>query len=175
MLTHELIDTIISYIATHGIFTIELIGFLGPLLVACIAIYGLWGSNKYLLTYVGFFLVNMIVNKWIKLWVRQPRPTGGKSILGEVYGEVYGGADEYGMPSAHAQSVLYSVVYLYLAKDSIVSLITGLGVATLTIYQRWSYRRHTLAQLFVGTLCGGIVAYIANFAAIRWITEKSFW
>jgi len=95
--------------------------------------------------------------------------------MDQIDGEVYGGADEYGMPSAHAQSVLYSVVYLYLAKDSIVSLITGLGVATLTIYQRWSYRRHTLAQLFVGTLCGGIVAYIANFAAIRWITEKSFW
>jgi hypothetical protein len=175
MLTSELINTVTDYIATHGIFTIELIGFLGPLLVGCIAIYGLWGSNKYLLTYVCFFLVNMIVNKWLKLWVRQPRPTGGKSILGEVYGEVYGGADEYGMPSAHAQSVLYSVVYLYLAKGSIASLVTGLGIATLTIYQRWSYRRHTLAQLFVGAMCGGIVAYIANFAANRWITEKSFW
>jgi len=171
MLNDELIDTITSYITTHGIFTIELIGFVGPLLVACIAMYGLWGSYKYLLTYVGFFLVNMIVNKWIKLWVRQPRPTGGKSILGEVYG----GADEYGMPSAHAQSVLYSVVYLYLAKGDIAWLVTGLGIATLTIYQRWSYRRHTLTQLFVGAVCGGIVAYIANLAANRWITEKSFW
>ena len=175
MLTSELMHTIISYIATHGIFTIELIGFLGPLLVACIAMHGLWGSNKYLLTYVCFFLVNMSVNKWIKLWVRQPRPTGGKSILGEVYGEIYGGADEYGMPSAHAQSVLYSVVYLYLAKGHIAWLLPGLGIATLTIYQRWLYRRHTLAQLFVGAMCGGIVAYIANFAANRWITEKSFW
>jgi hypothetical protein len=175
MLTTELINTIISYIATHGIFTIELIGFLGPLLVACIAIYGLWGSNKYLLTYVCFFPVNMIVNKWIKLWVRQPRPTGGKSILGEVYGEVYGGADEYGMPSAHAQSVLYSVVYLYLAKSDIAWLLTGLGIASLTVYQRWSYRRHTFAQLFIGAICGGIVAYIADFVANRWITEKSFW
>ena len=175
MLTRELIDTVISYIATHGIFTIELIGFLGPLLVACIAFYGLWGSNKYLLTYVCFFLVNMIVNKRIKLWVRQPRPTGGKSILGEVYGEVYGGADEYGMPSAHAQSVLYSTIFLYLAKGDVDWLLYGLGIATLTIYQRWSYRRHTIAQLFVGGLCGCTVAYIANLTANRWITEKSFW
>lgn len=175
MLNHELIDTVMSYTATHGIFTVDLIGFLGPLIVAGIAMYGLWGSYKYLLTYVCFFLVNMIVNKSLKLWVRQPRPTGGKSILGEVYGEVYGGADEYGMPSAHAQSVLYSVVYLYLAKGSIASLVTGLGIATLTIYQRWSYRRHTLAQLFVGALCGCVVAYIGNLTANRWITEKSFW
>ena len=175
MLTRELIETIISYIATHGIFTIELIGFLGPLLVACIAFYGLWGSNKYLLTYVCFFLVNMVVNKSIKLWVRQPRPTGGKSILGEVYGEVYGGADEYGMPSAHAQSVLYSTIFLYLANGDVVWLLSGLGIAILTIYQRWSYRRHTIAQLFVGAVCGCVVAYIANFTANRWITEKSFW
>ncbi len=171
MLTRELIDTVIDYITTHGIFTIELIGFLGPLLVACMSIYGLWGSYKYLLTYVCFFPVNMIVNKWIKMWVRQPRPTGGKSILGEVYS----GADEYGMPSAHAQSVLYSTIFLYLAKGDIVWLLSGLGIAILTIYQRWSYRRHTIAQLLVGALCGCVVAYIANFTANRWITEKSFW
>ena len=171
MLTYELIDTVTDYIATHGIFTIELIGFLGPLLVACIAMYGLWGFNKYLLTYVCFFLVNMIVNKSIKLWVRQPRPMGGKSILGEVYD----GADEYGMPSAHAQSVLYSVVFLHLIKDDIAWLLSGLGIALLTIFQRWSYRRHTIAQLLVGALCGSIIAYIANWTANRWITEKSFW
>ncbi len=171
MLTRELIETIISYIATHGIFTIELIGFLGPLLVACIAIYGLWSSYKYLLMYVCFFLVNMIVNKWIKMWVRHPRPMGGKSILGEVYT----GADEYGMPSAHAQSVFYSTIFLYLAKGDIAWLLSGLGIGLLTIYQRWSYRRHTIAQLFVGALCGCVVAYIGNLAAIRWITEKSFW
>lgn len=171
MLNRELIDAVISYIAIHGGFTVDLIGFLGPLLVACMAIYGLWNSHKYLLTYVCFFIVNIIVNKWLKLWVRQPRPTGGKSILGEVYA----GAHEYGMPSAHAQSVMYSVVYLYLAKDNITWLLSGLGIVSLTIYQRWSYRQHTLAQLFVGALCGGIVAYIANLAANRWITEKSFW
>jgi len=113
----------------------------------------------------------MVVNKSIKLWVRQPRPTGGKSILGEVYG----GADEYGMPSAHAQSVLYSTIYLYLAKGDVAMLLSGLGIATLTIYQRWSYRRHTIAQLLVGALCGCTVAYIANLTANRWITEKNFW
>jgi membrane-associated phospholipid phosphatase len=113
----------------------------------------------------------MVVNKSIKLWVRQPRPTGGKSILGEVYG----GADEYGMPSAHAQSVLYSTIFLYLAKGDVVWLLSGLGIAVLTIYQRWSYRRHTIAQLFVGAVCGCVVAYIANLTANRWITEKSFW
>jgi membrane-associated phospholipid phosphatase len=117
----------------------------------------------------------MIVNKSIKLWVRQPRPTGGKSILGEVYGEVYGGADEYGMPSAHAQSVLYSTIFFYLAKGDVAWLLSGLGIGILTIYQRWSYRRHTIAQLFVGAVCGGVVAYIANLTANRWITEKSFW
>ncbi len=105
------------------------------------------------------------------MWVRQPRPTGGKSILGEVYS----GADEYGMPSAHAQSVLYSTIFLYLAKGDIVWLLSGLGIAILTIYQRWSYRRHTIAQLLIGALCGCTVAYIANFTANRWITEKSFW
>lgn len=171
MKNSQFMNSVITYVAEHGLFTIDLIGFIGPLLLMCITFIHLWTFYRYLIVYVVFFVVNIMINKWLKLWIRQPRPSGGKSILGEVYT----GEHEYGMPSAHAQTAMYSIVYLYSVSQHSLWLVIGLWIASLTIYQRWSYNRHTIAQLFVGVLVGGVMAYIAKWAADYWITERHFW
>lgn len=171
MLNSQLLDTVSSHIAEHGVFAVELIGFVGPILLAGITIINLWNMYRFLITYFVFFAVNIRINKLLKLWIREPRPSGGKSILGEVYT----GADEYGMPSAHAQTAFYSLFYLYLVGSNITWLVTGLYIAFLTMYQRWSYHRHSIAQLFIGGLVGGTMAYIAKRSADYWITERYFW
>ena len=171
MLTTELFEPTIDYIAEHGIISVGLIGFIGPLVTSGITTINLLYLPKYLVTFLTFFAINVGVNRWLKLWLRHPRPSGGKSILGEVYQ----GADEYGMPSAHAQIVFYSAVYLYFAKESIEWLSVGMGIGAFTLYQRWAYRRHTIAQLLVGTFVGSIIAYIAALTAKYWITGGYFW
>ena len=171
MLITEQFEHTIDYIAEHGISSIGLIGFIGPLLTSCITTINLLYLPKYLFTFIIFFAINIGVNRMLKLWLRQSRPSGGKSILGEVYQ----GADEYGMPSAHAQILFYSVVYLYFVKENIEWLSVGLGIGALTLYQRWSYRRHTISQLLVGIFIGSIIAYIATLTAKYWITDGYFW
>jgi membrane-associated phospholipid phosphatase len=59
------------------------------------------------------------------------------------------------MPSGHSQNVFYSITYLFLtAKDGIYWLQLGLVIATLMVYERWTFHNHTLIQLFVGALFG---------------------
>ena len=150
------------------IYAINIVGFIGPLLVMGITLYHLRKFPIHIFVYIFFLIVNIGINKWLKLWIRQDRPLGGKSILGEVYT----GVDKYGMPSAHAQTVMYSVTYLYGTTNNITWLMTSLCIALLTIYQRWSYNRHTIVQLIMGMLVGSIIAYIANWTANYWILNK---
>ena len=62
--------------------------------------------------------------------------------------------DIYGMPSGHAQSVSYSLMYLYLVQCSGYMALLNITILGLTLFQRWNYRKHTIIQLLVGTIVG---------------------
>ena len=169
----NILDTQNTIVLSGAILTsaINIVGFVGPLLAMGITLYHLWKFPLHIFVYVCFLIVNVGINSGLKIWIRQARPLGGKSILGESYN----GADEYGMPSAHAQTVFYSTVYLYFAKDSINWLFIGVCIGIITMYQRWSYRRHTIPQLIAGMSIGSMIAYIGASAAKYWITGQHFW
>ncbi len=126
------------------------IGFLGPLLLFCITVYLLW-NQMLVYVYVIGLVLNSILNKILKMVVQQKRPHG-KSIMNETYS----GIETYGMPSGHAQSVFYSITFLYLYG---YKSILFLGITCLTVYQRWKYNNHTLQQLLIGSFVGIGMAY----------------
>ena len=64
------------------------------------------------------------------------------------------------MPSGHAQTVFYPLIYLYLVKQNMYLLFIESFVAILTVYQRWNYRRHTPKQLLIGSIIGSFVGYV---------------
>ena len=133
-------------------------GFYGPHITFVIGFTSLLKQPKFIASYLVFTTINMLINKILKYSIQQPRPVNGKSF---IENENYSGADKYGMPSAHAQSVLFSTTYLYLVKKSIIGLIIELYICFLTLYQRWSYNRHTIEQLLVGSFIGIINAYFS--------------
>lgn len=139
--------------------TIDIIGFFGPVILAIICIIQLWNQKPFLYAYVIGFVINKYVNQFLKTAIKQPRPNNGKSLINETYTH----ADSYGMPSFHAQSEFYSIFYLFFVKPS--SLIFGIQllIGLSTIYQRWSYRRHTGEQIAVGAFIGSIFAYITYY------------
>jgi membrane-associated phospholipid phosphatase len=139
---------------------LDTIGFFGPFIILCIGIISLWKQSKYLYGYLLFYVINTFINKFIKLIVREPRPKDGKNIM-EFEKTLYEGIEEYGMPSGHAQSCFYSMTYLYLVKENPLWLIVELFIASLTIYQRWSYHRHTAQQLMVGSLVGIFIGWVS--------------
>ena len=148
---------------------LDKIGFLGPFILLGMGIWQLWGNKAFWCAYLVVFVMNSFINKIAKVIIKQPRPNDGESIMNENYV----GAEMYGMPSAHAQSVFSSLTFLYLVKESPAWLIGELFIAGLTVYQRWKYRRHTLEQLCVGAILGMFVAYSGYYITKQYLQENT--
>ena len=140
---------------------IDLIGFYGPLIIGLINCAYLWRRKIFLITYVLFFIVNSFINGVLKNIIQEPRPTG--QIYLNEYDIVQNTApSKYGMPSGHAQSTGYSITFLYLVVHSPALLIITAFIGSLTVYQRFKYRRHTIPQLIFGLAIGSLVAIISH-------------
>jgi len=148
---------------------IPFIGLISPILVSIIAVTSLWKQPFYIMVYLFFSIINHGINHLLKSLIKEPRPSGGKTIL-KI--ESYEGAEQYGMPSAHSQGIAYSIVFLFLVKRSSYLLFIELLLAATTIYQRYTYNRHTLLQLGVGALVGAAVAYTSLLCVNTYITSQ---
>jgi membrane-associated phospholipid phosphatase len=150
---------------------VDTIGYFGPHINFIITIILLWKQNKYLYGYLIFYIISVFINILLKSLIREPRPTDGKNIM-DFEKNAYEGIQEFGMPSGHAQSCFYSMTYLYLVKDAPKWVIMELFIASLTIYQRWSYHRHTIQQLMVGSIIGLFIGWFSvTFINIYLITQ----
>lgn len=149
--------------------TLDLIGFFGPLILLITNIYNLWTQKLYLIGYFIFLLINSAVNKSLKSVFKEPRPYDGINIINA---EIQHGADVYGMPSGHAQSVSFSLIYLYLVQKSNWLLILNTVILLLTVIQRWNYRKHTIEQLLIGTMVG-IICGISSYYIVKYGIENN--
>ena len=105
--------------------------------------------------------LNLSANLLFKNTVRQPRPTGSVSVnRWDKYDE-----DQFGMPSSHAQMVGGMLAFVLVHR--LWSGPAALVLTALTIWQRYVYRKHTLAQLAVGALLGGTLTLLFEFDALR--------
>ena len=141
-----------------------ILGFYGPILIGLIGAGVLWSNTWFLVVYLLSILGNVGVNKILKLSIRDPRPTktGGLSSVVDTASS-YSGEEKWGMPSGHAQTSFFCITFLFLYNES-VELAMGLGsLAFLTLLQRWTNKRHTVAQLVVGSIVGIAVANMAFY------------
>lgn len=143
------------------IYYIDLIGFYGPMLIGLINIIYLWYRKIYLISYILCFAVNTLINSILKNIIQEARPSG------QIYFNEHDiipdkGPSSYGMPSGHAQSIGFSITYICLVVHSPNVLCISIFIGTLTIYQRYMYRRHTIFQLLIGLIIGAIVGFISH-------------
>ena len=101
----------------------DTIGFYGPIILFFIVIYYLWKRNTYLIVYILSFGINMYLNKFLKIIFRQARP---ENPIPFSKLEKYKNEEQFGMPSGHAQSVFFSLVYLYQLNHSFTIFISNL-------------------------------------------------
>ena len=152
----------------NGLKLVDYIGFFGPFILFCISLWKLSTRVPFLYGYVGLFLGSTLINKLLKILFKQPRPDGSRTIVDEPYQ----GADAYGMPSGHAQSVCFSATYLYLTTNDLLWLALELCVVSLTVLQRWKYKNHSIEQLAVGSLVGTFLGYYGYQLMNTWIKES---
>ena len=145
------------------------IGFFGPVILFITSLMKLIFIQPYLLGYLVLSVINLLINRGLKSYLQVPRPKDSRSFIGEQYEK----AEQYGMPSHHAQSVFFSLTYNYLAKPQLVPFIFELFICIVTLLQRRKYNNHTWDQLLVGSLIGcvlGIVGanYIRSQLRVDW-------
>ena len=104
-----------------------------------------------LLFYIVGFIGNELLNRVLKPILKDPRPVPLSST------------DIYGMPSGHSQLAVYSLVFMALVLQekrygTIILLFLGLTVATMA--QRVAIKAHSLEQVIIGGLLGGVLGYI---------------
>ena len=153
------------------------IGYQGPniLLVAILIIF-LYSNinNPYLyLAVIVWQLLSHLINVIIKNTLRLPRPDSEptefakvkKSVSFKNYLIVH---REFGMPSGHAQATVSEFTFIALITHylTITPLITAAAlVQTLvTVWQRYTTKRHSAMQLLAGSLIGiavGVAFYVA--------------
>ena len=136
---------------------IDSIGHYGPAILFVITSYSLFERHIYLFVFVVGFILNSFMNLFLKQLFREPRP---KDPLPFIDSNNLIGNNYYGLPSGHAQSVFFSLTFLYLTNNSIFMLYIMSCITVITIYQRWKYRRHTIKQLIIGSFVGSLFAWI---------------
>lgn len=135
-------------------------------------------------------LANDILNKILKILIKQSRPDFHKAFGSSTVGM------NYGMPSAHSQFMgffaTYYIVLTWKATSSLTftKLLVSLGLLSAAVgvaYSRFHLMYHTLEQVVMGVLCGSsaglIYAMVSLFArdvglvdwVLLWPIVRFFW
>ena len=135
------------------------IGHYGQSILFFTSIYLLWGICA---TYysIGIF-TNAMLNLTLKGVIGDPRPSESKKFkLAIKNGEkrdrfVFKNGmprDRFGMPSGHAESTIFSSVFIYGFNKRIFPFY--LFISLITMCQRVYYNYHTVSQVIVGAIVG---------------------
>ena len=147
------------------------IGKYGPIILIITSFYLLWNKpNLYFYYVVGVF-INSILNIILKGIFLQPRPNEDikdfnlalKNGRLFIFKNGIIPLDIFGMPSGHSQSAFFSCAFIYLALRQLNILWFYLSISFITIYQRVSYKYHSVLQVLVGGVIGVIFAYLVYY------------
>ena len=100
-------------------------------------------------------ILNLELNHLLKIMIRKPRPDGGTNVnfLDRL------DSKNYGMPSGHAQQVFSEFTFIALAFRDKSATMFAAAQSLLTLAQRYSYKKHSVKQLVVGSIIGAAVGW----------------
>jgi membrane-associated phospholipid phosphatase len=148
------------------------LGAYGPIILIVLSWYLLWGNTNVFFYYTIGILANSIFNTILKGIIQEPRPMFDekKIRLFKTHGKHYffqNGIpfDIFGMPSGHAQSSIFSTVFIYLSLKQNNLLYIYIPLTLLTCYQRVKFDYHSINQVIVGLITGSTFAYFVYYLA----------
>ena len=116
------------------------------------------------LSFSVFTLLNQMFNGALKRIVMQARPTNQINIVPHDANT----HPRMGMPSGHAQSVAFSLMFLFRSVESTFLRVIGAIMTFLTVLQRITYRKHTKLQVLVGFTLGSLMGYV-GYESHKWL------
>jgi membrane-associated phospholipid phosphatase len=113
---------------------------------------------------IAWQFMSHLLNVTIKNTLRAPRPDSDKdpqfANLKPTLKNYMSIHKHYGMPSGHAQATLseFTFIVLYFKKPWLTAV--ALSQTLLTLWQRYTTRRHSAAQLAAGSALGIVVGLV---------------
>lgn len=152
---------------------INSVGFISPLILILYSIRLLWDKQTLIAYYLVGLFCNTLLNYVLKGIIKQPRPSQNEKLINLALnnGRVFS-YDIYGMPSGHAQSSLYSTIFIWLVFQNKNILILYLLLTLLTRYNRINTKSHTILQVIVGAIIGSFMGYFIFYIATKKIKGK---
>ena len=156
----------------------DYMGYFGPKILFFTTLYFLFANKMMMAIYIAGFFINLLLNKGLKSIFVEPRPSSNchsfNYDLSEKYTHVKElGVHKYGMPSGHAQTVFYSVAFIYYALHNMTTTIIYAFIALNTLRQRIEYKNHTTKQVICGAVVGFLMGYLvyAFYYHPEWINK----
>jgi len=145
--------------------------YIGALIILFISsLFLLRNITTYLQFFILGFILNTILNIILKLAIKEPRPTKDQKAI-EV-GVVNGACidfDKFGMPSGHAQNCGYCLLFITMTLNNpfITSLYSLISI--ISLFQRYLYNNHSILQLTIGFIVGGVFGYLTYIICNKYI------
>jgi len=144
----------------------------GPVILIIYSCYLLWDKSNLFFYYIVGIFINAILNLIIKGIIQEPRPSedlktfelslkNGRRFLFKD-GIPH---DIFGMPSGHTQSSLFSTIFIFLSLKNLNILRVYLLISFIIMAQRVAFKHHTIPQVIVGAIVGGLFGYFMFYMA----------
>ena len=145
-------------IMIHFIYSfIDIIGNNGPMFLFFITILVLQKQEIFLYAYLLFSFINIFLNRFLKVLIKQRRPYDHRE-----HHELRG-YEKYGMPSGHSQSGFFSLIFTWLATHSTKVFFIEFVICFIIIFQRLQSKYHTIEQLITGMVIGIFFAFFVYY------------
>ena len=144
-------------------------GLYGPHILGVSSLFILRNKPTWLIAYIAGYIVNILLNIILKLLFKHPRPDENLPVFYAKQNKGLIQYDRYGMPSGHAQSTLFSTVYIWFSTKNYWITLAYFFVSCLSIYHRLKYNSHDILQITVGAIIGIIIACITAIYVKRLI------
>jgi membrane-associated phospholipid phosphatase len=158
---------------------LSMLGYHGPTTLLALILIMLAVTHSTRLLYlsglvIAWQIISHLLNITIKNILKAPRPDSHKDPqfinLMPTFNNFLTVHRNFGMPSGHAQAVIseFTFIALYFRNPALTA-IAAVQVA-LTLYQRYAKRRHSLVQLFAGSVIGlgmGVALFILAGGLLR--------
>ena len=144
----------------------------GPIILIIYSCYLLWDKSNLFFYYIVGIFINAILNLIIKGIIQEPRPSedlktfelllkNGRRFLFKD-GIPH---DIFGMPSGHTQSSLFSTIFIFLSLKNLNILRVYLLISFIIMTQRVAFNHHTINQVIVGAIVGGLFGFVMFYMA----------
>ena len=143
----------------------------GPGLIFIIAVYLLYTKHILLMTFIIGYVLNILFNFMLKGIFRMPRPNENmKKFDAAIRLNKYMNLNRFGMPSGHAQTMIFTLVFVSFALLSTKNKVNGINtnqnwvalmivLSIITLAHRVHFNMHSLEQIFVGSIIGALIGY----------------